>query len=196
MVLLKVKALGLLALARALLLWLALELLESLIHESYCSVRIDRPFLVDRTRVSLLVLDIFMRLSFQCLCVWQIRLDVFDHIDDVDKVADCDIFLLVVGIVTPQDLLTVLPLSLVHELVVGEYDRMGISMNDQWFLCLFATELLESIWFGAADGLFVGQAGFGPRLGRGCRFRGLSTGCGGLGCTQVLGAGYILRCCN
>ena len=156
MVLLEVKALGLLTLARTLLLWLALELLESRIHESDRSVRIDRPFLVDGARVSLLVLDIFMRLSFQRLCVWQIRLDVFDHVDDVDKVADCDIFLLIVGIVTPQDLLAVLPLSLVHELVPGEYDRMGISMNDQWFLCLFSTEPFESIWLGAADGLFVG----------------------------------------
>ena len=156
MVLLEVKALGLLALACTLLLRLALELLESRIHKSDRSVRIDRPFLVDGARVSLLVLDIFMRLSFQRLCIWQIRLDVFDHVDDVDKVADCDVFLLIIGIVTPQDLLTVLPLSLVHKLVAGEYDRMGISMNDQLLLCLFTTELLESIWLGAADGLFIG----------------------------------------
>ena len=121
---------GLFALARSLLLWLALELLKSLIHETDRSVRIDRSFLVDGARVSLLVLDIFMRLSFQRLCVWQIRLDVLDHVDDVDKVADSNIFLLIVGIVTPQDLLTVLPLSFVHELVAGEYDRMGVSMND------------------------------------------------------------------
>ena len=121
---------GLFALARSLLLWLALELLKSLIHETDRSVRIDRSFLVDGARVSLLVLDIFMRLSFQRLCVWQIRLDVLDHVDDVDKVADSNIFLLIVGIVTPQDLLTVLPLSLIHELVAGEYDRMGVSMND------------------------------------------------------------------
>ena len=68
---------------------------------------------------------------------------------------------------TPQDLLTVFSFGFVHELVASEHYRMGISMNDQWFLCLFSAELLESIGLGAADGLFIGQAGIVPRLARG-----------------------------
>ena len=137
-----------------------------------------------------------MALSLERLRVRQVHFDVFDDVDDVNEVANGYVFLLIVSIVAPQDLLAVFPFRFIHELVARKHDRMGISMNDQWFLCLFSAELFESIWLGAADSFFIGQAGVVSGLAGGCLFRGLASRGGSFGTAQTRLASNILLRCN
>lgn len=110
----QVEPLGLLSLARTLLLWFALELLESLLHESYCSVRLNRAIFVNRPCCPLDTLDVLVPLCLQWFRVRQIGFQALYNIDDVDEVAHGFVRLLLVCLPTPFRSLSVYPLRLIH----------------------------------------------------------------------------------